>query len=205
MTKVKICGITNLEDAIAAVDAGADALGFVFYAQSPRNISVNDAAAIVRELPPFVASVGVFVDASKEDIYSAIHTAGLTAVQMHGLETPDLCRSFGAISVIKAFRIRELGDLSSIADYTGLSAYLLDAYSASSMGGTGMVFNWDIAIEARRYGRIILAGGLTPDNVAEAVRRVRPYAVDVSSGVELHKGKKDHTKLREFIKRAKEA
>jgi phosphoribosylanthranilate isomerase len=202
MTKVKICGITNLEDAIASVDFGADALGFVFYAKSPRHIAPAKAAEIVRHLPPFITTVGVFVDEKRERVEETMREAGLDSAQFHGHESPEDC----VISkrAIKAFRVKELGDLEPMAHYK-VSAFLLDTYSPGALGGTGQVFNWSIALDAKPMGRIILAGGLTPENVTEAVRMVRPYAVDVASGVESEPGIKDLEKLRLFIQRAKEA
>jgi phosphoribosylanthranilate isomerase len=201
--KVKICGITNASDALAAAEAGADALGFMFYAKSPRHISVPQAAEIIRELSPFVIKVGVFVDASEDLVMRAIGDCGLNLLQFHGNETPEYCMQFGLMNM-KAFRIRDAESLKSLADYP-TDAWLLDAFVADKLGGTGERFNWDLAIEAKKAGRpIFLAGGLTPSNVAEAVAKVQPYAVDVSSGVEAEPGKKDHAKVREFIKAAKD-
>jgi phosphoribosylanthranilate isomerase len=199
--RVKICGITNLDDAMAAVRYGADALGFVFFPESPRYITPEQASQIVRALPPFVTTVGVFVDRTPEDIQDIMEISGLEAAQLHGSESPDTCGEVRC-KVIKAIRVKELSDLEPL-DHYKVSAYLLDTYSPDSFGGTGRIFNWDIAVEAKRFGPIILAGGLTPDNIAEAVQHVRPYAVDVSSGVEAKKGLKNHEKLRLFIQRAK--
>jgi phosphoribosylanthranilate isomerase len=203
MVKVKICGITNTEDALKAVEYGADALGFVFHKKSPRHIMPEDASVIVRALPPFVTSVGVFVNVEPGEVDEIMERTGLDVAQLHGSELPEACRI--QKRVIKAIRVRRVKSLERMEDYEGVSAFLLDTYSPTAPGGTGKTFNWDIAAEAKRYGRIILAGGLTPDNVAEAVRHVRPYGVDVSSGVERAKGLKDHRKLRLFIKRAKGA
>lgn len=202
MVKVKICGITNLEDALSAVDYGADALGFVFYKGSPRFISPEKAAAIVRELPPFVSTVGVFVDESPEQVDRILRLTGIEIAQFHGHEPPELCITHAR--AIKAIRVKELSDLEPLSRYK-VSAYLLDTYTPDALGGTGQIFNWDIAVEAKKFGRIILAGGLTPENIERAVLWVHPYGVDVSSGVEEEKGKKDHQKMRLFIKRAKEA
>ncbi|HVU07307.1 MAG TPA: phosphoribosylanthranilate isomerase [Verrucomicrobiae bacterium] len=201
-TKVKICGITNLADAQAAVAAGADALGFNFYEKSPRHISVEQAAEIARQLPPFVLRVGVFVNAPVELVVCAIASTELTMLQFHGDETPEFCGQFGLMAM-KAFRIRDENSLAQIPNYA-TDAYLLDAFSADEFGGTGKKFNWDLAIEAQKFGKpIFLAGGLTPENVAEAVKKVRPFAVDVSSGVESAPGKKDHVKIKAFIAAAK--
>jgi len=202
MVKVKICGITNVDDAMAAVDFGADALGFVFYRGSPRYISSDDAAEIARKLPPFITRVGVFVDEKTEEIEKIIASTGIDIIQLHGEETPDMCRF--SRRIIKAIRVKSLESLDSLVNYKGrVSAFVLDTVAPDIVGGTGLIFNWDIAEYAKQFGRIILAGGLNPDNISEAVRRVRPYGVDVSSGIELKKGKKDHNKLKLFIERAK--
>ena len=199
--RVKICGITNVSDALAAVEAGAEALGFLFYEPSPRNVSLTTAADIVRRLPPFVARVGVFVNPSESLVRSAIETCGVDTLQFHGEETPELCRKFGQ-KTIKAFRVQGPETLSVMKHYA-TDAWLLDSFVAGVRGGTGAKFDWDIAVEAKKLGRpVILAGGLTPENVAEAVRQVRPYAVDASSGVESSPGKKDHAKMRQFIRAA---
>jgi phosphoribosylanthranilate isomerase len=202
MVKVKICGITNLEDALAAADFGADALGFVFYEGSPRCVSQDEARDIIRMLPPFLTTVGVFVDKNPDEIRAIMEHVSLDVAQLHGHEPPGACLTAGR--VIKAIRVKELSDLEPLRQYR-VSAFLLDAYTPESFGGTGQIFNWDIAVDAKQFGNIILAGGLNPDNVKKAIRWVRPYAVDVSSGVEERKGKKDLGKLRLFIERAKAA
>lgn len=200
--KVKICGITNVSDALAAAEAGADALGFMFYDKSPRHISIPQAAEIIRQLSPFVMKVGVFVDASEDLVMRAIGDCGLNLLQFHGNEMPEYCAQFGLMTM-KAFRIRDTESLGSLAGYP-TDAWLLDAFVADKLGGTGERFNWDLAIQAKKAGRpIFLAGGLTPSNVAEAVAKVQPYGVDVSSGVEAEPGRKDHDKVRAFIKAAK--
>ena len=202
--RVKICGITNSEDALAAVDFGADALGFVFFKESPRYIPPGDATRIIKRLPPFVTAVGVFVDASPEDLEKTIASTGIDVVQLHGDEPPEMCRL--SRSTIKAIRVKSLESLNPLAGYQDkVSAFLLDTFSPEGFGGTGQKFNWDIATHAKQFGRIVLAGGLTPDNIAQAVKQVQPYGVDVSSGVELRKGKKDHLRMRLFIERAKTA
>ena len=200
--KVKICGITSVSDANAAADAGADALGFMFWDKSPRAVSLGAAAEIVRQLPPFIVKVGVFVNAEEDLVIRAIRECGLNLLQFHGDETPEYCLQFGLMSM-KAFRMRDAGSLKALANYP-TDAWLLDAYTRGKPGGTGEQFDWDLAVEAVKLGRpIFLAGGLTPENVGEAVTRVQPYAVDVSSGVEAAPGRKDHAKVREFIAAAR--
>lgn len=204
MVKIKICGITNHDDAKAAVEFGADALGFVFFKDSPRYISRRDAASITKTLPSFIQAVGVFVDESPDKIEEFISAAGIDLIQLHGDEPPEMCRF--SRRIIKAIRVKSLESLSALDKYREIvSSFLLDTYSPDLLGGTGRLFNWDIAIEAKQFGRVILAGGLTPENISDAIKYVRPYAVDVSSGVELKKGKKDHKKMRLFIERAKSA
>lgn len=198
--KVKICGITRKEDALAAAESGADAIGFVFYEASPRHVFPETVRDIIIDLPPFVTTVGVFVNAHPSEIREVLDFTGIDIVQLHGDEPRDVCAFWPR--VIKAFRLGELSNLKLLEEYS-VSAYLLDAYSDEIPGGTGQIFNWDIAVEAKRFGPVILAGGLTPDNVERAVRWVHPYAVDVSSGVEAEKGIKDIEKIRAFIERAK--
>ena len=202
--RVKICGITHAEDALAAVDAGADALGFMFVEASPRCVTHEQAAGILRELPPFVARVGVFVNPSADKVRAAIAETGIDTLQFHGEETPAFCRQFG-LRVIKAFRVRDAESLKPLADFRS-ETWLLDSFVVGKHGGTGAVFNWDLAAQAvQQGGRVILAGGLSPENAADAVRRIRPYALDVSSGVELAPGRKDAAKVRAFIAAAKGA
>lgn len=202
--KVKICGLTNLPDAQAAVAAGADLLGFIFAVASPRRLTVEAAAEIAREIPPHILKVGVFVNPTEDLVMQALRECELGLLQFHGEEAPEFCTSFGVMNM-KAFRIRDERSLKALKDYP-TDAWLLDTYSEKQAGGTGQTFNWDLAVAAKQLGRpIFLAGGLTPDNVAEAVRRVQPFAVDVSSGVELAPGKKDHGKVEAFIRAAKAA
>nr|WP_320414577.1 phosphoribosylanthranilate isomerase [Candidatus Magnetobacterium casensis] len=198
--KVKICGITNADDAIVAAEAGADALGFVFYDKSPRCVTPQEVATIVRELPPFITTVGVFVNEGVADVIEKMTQSGLDVVQLHGDEGAEFSGVWS--KVIKAFRVRDFVDLGVLQSYK-VHAWLLDTYDDKVYGGTGKLFNWDIAMEAGRFGRIVLAGGLTVENVRDAIRRVRPYAVDVSSAVEDTKRKKNHDKIRAFIKEAK--
>jgi len=200
--KVKICGITSVGDAQAAEIAGADMIGLMFYQPSPRIIPLELAVEISRSVSPFVLKVGVFVNPDETDVVEAIRTCGLNLLQFHGEETPEFCTQFGVMSV-KAFRVRDADSLKTLTDYP-TDAWLLDTYSKAGRGGTGEKFNWDLAVEASQLGKpIFLAGGLTPENVADAVARVNPFAVDVSSGVESAPGKKDPAKVKAFIAAAK--
>jgi phosphoribosylanthranilate isomerase len=204
MIRVKICGITSREDAWAAVEAGADALGFIFVSGTPRWIEPDAAAAIVVEMPPFVTTVGVFVDRSPEEVESIAVSSGISLAQLHGSEPPEECARLG-LPFVKAIRIRSEDDLAEIHQYKQARAFLLDTYAPERAGGTGKTFPWEIAARAARESRIILSGGLTPETVARAVTQVRPYAVDVCSGVESSPGRKDHRKVWEFIDQAKKA
>ena len=200
--RVKICGITSAEDARAAVEAGADALGFIFYEPSPRCVTPEQAAAIIAGLPAHVGRVGVFVDADEITVRATAVTAGLDTLQFHGSESPEFCARFN-LRTIKAFRVKDSGSLGQLPDY-GTDAWLLDSYVKGEPGGTGERFNWDLAVEAKRLGRpILLAGGLTPDNAAEAIAKVAPFGLDVSSSVEAAPGQKDSAKVAAFIASAK--
>ncbi|MBI4653399.1 MAG: phosphoribosylanthranilate isomerase [Nitrospirae bacterium] len=202
MVRIKICGITNLEDALAAIEYGANALGFVFYPHSPRAIIPEFAKNIISQLPPFITTVGVFVDENSAAIEKVAAFTGLNVIQLHGSEPPEECNL--SKKVIKAIRVRELIDLEPFKKYNTVSTFLLDAYSSETFGGTGQTFNWEIAIEAKKFGKIILAGGLTTENIEEAIKLVQPYGIDVATGVEGNKkGIKDHKKLRLFIERAR--
>lgn len=201
MVRVKICGITNLEDAQAAVEWGADALGFVF-APSPRQVTPRQVSQIVTKLPPFVYKVGVFVDQKLEEVQEIMSACGLDLAQLHGSESPDYCEALFP-RVIKSFRVKDESVLTLLPQYKA-NAYLLDSYDIIRKGGTGHSFDWQIAKQATRYGPIILSGGLNPDNVLQAISLVQPYAVDVSSGVEASPGKKDHNRLRAFLRVVKE-
>jgi len=201
---VKICGMTNVEDALAAAEFGADAIGFIFHEPSPRSVSLETAARICQAVPPHVVKVGVFVDAPENLVLRAIAGCSLNLVQFHGNESPEYCVQF-AVMNMKAFRIRDAASLQQLAEYP-TDAWLLDSYVADKLGGTGETFNWALAREATSMGKpVFLAGGLTPVNVAEAIRTVGPYGVDVSSGVEARPGKKDVDKLKAFISAAKQA
>lgn len=211
MTKIKICGITNIEDALCAAETGADYIGFVFWKGSPRYIKPEDAALIIKKLPSSVTTVGVFVDQTPEEVSAIIKTTGIDCIQLHGDETPWDYRVSGK-RIIKAYRVNGEDILSTIKKQTSghrmlealsMKSYsfdlLLDTYKSGVQGGTGETFDWDIAVKAKEYGNVILSGGLTPENVAAAIERVRPYGVDVSSGVEISPGKKDRSKTLKFI------
>jgi phosphoribosylanthranilate isomerase len=203
MVKVKICGITRLEDALTAITAGADALGFVFYPASPRHVLPEQAADIIRNLPPFVQTVGLFVNEDVTTVTATADQCGLDVVQLHGEETPEYCSAIRR-RIIKAFRVKDITTLDVLERYQ-VSGCLLDAWSPAAPGGTGQTFNWEIAAEAVKRGhRIILAGGLTPENIAEGIHQVHPYGVDVSSGVEYAPGCKDTVKIRDFVAIAKQ-
>jgi phosphoribosylanthranilate isomerase len=234
--KVKICGITNLEDARVALNAGADALGFMFFAGSPRHIACAAAADIMRRLDKPVMRVGVFVNPSADEVRRAVEVAGVDTLQFHGEETPEFIAGLNyrrpaaadpplatwrddrppvaadppmatrpGARTIKAFRIRDVASLAELPRFA-TDFWLLDSFVSGVRGGTGARFNWELALAAKKLGRpIILAGGLTPENVAAAVRTVQPFAVDVSSGVEASPGRKDHAQLRAFIAAAKGA
>jgi phosphoribosylanthranilate isomerase len=203
MTKVKICGITNLQDALFAAEAGADALGFVFYARSPRYIVPDRAREIVLRLSPFVAKVGVFVNEELDRVREVMAYCHLDYAQLHGDETPEQVAAL-APRAIKAVRVRSAADVEQLSAYQA-AAYLLDAYHPTKPGGTGETWDWELAATAKRYGPVILAGGLTPENVGDAIEQVHPYAVDVSSGVEAAPGIKDRQKVQRFIMAAKGA
>jgi len=196
--KIKVCGMTQLKDVLTAVDCGADAVGFIFYQKSPRHVNESTVKKIVTHLPPFVSRVGVFVNETAERINRLAKVCGLDAVQLHGDESPAFCRKI-KVPVIKAFRVENAESLASLSKYR-VNGFLLDAFDEKQWGGTGQTFDWKWARGAKKYGPVILAGGLTPVNVADAVRRVQPYGLDVCSGVEKSPGKKDPRKIRAFFK-----
>ena len=200
-TKIKICGITNIEDAQVAANYGADALGFIFYNQSKRYVEPQVAKAIIAQVPPFIKTVGVFVNQSLEEIIKIRQEAGIDVAQLHGDENVEFCRSIPFRS-IKVIRVKGKSDLNEVAQYPD-QAILFDTYSDEEYGGTGRSFDWEILKGLSLPNKIILSGGLTPDNVLEAVKIVRPYAVDVSSGVEDRPGKKDYMKIKRFIEAIK--
>lgn len=200
----KICGITRIEDALAAAEAGADAIGFVFYAKSPRAVDVRQARAIIAELPPFVTSVGLFVNASRCELNEILEVVPLDLLQFHGDETPQDCEGFHR-PWIKALRVRPGDDLEAACRlYAGARGILLDTYVPGVPGGTGEAFDWSL-VPARLSKPIILAGGLDAQNVGRAIAQVRPYAVDVSGGVEQAKGIKDAAKIEAFMRAVKQA
>ena len=201
MIRVKVCGITNLEDALAAAEMGADALGFVL-ASSPRQVSPEDLRHLVAELPPLILKIGVFVDSPLDEVRRIMSDCGLNLAQLHGSESPEYCEALFP-RAIKAFQVKDATVLKQLPLYRA-SAYLLDGYHSKLKGGSGQSFDWEIAQQARGLGRIILSGGLTPENVARAIAIAEPYGVDVSSGVEARPGKKDHGKLAAFIQAVKE-
>ena len=202
MTWIKICGVTNIEDALKVVELGADALGFVFYEKSPRKITKEKAKEIINSLPKGIVKVSLFVDELEEKVNEIASYCNFDILQFHGDETPDYCKKFPQ-KIIKAFRIKDKESLANIPKYE-VDYYLLDAYSEELPGGTGRTFNWDLAKEAKEFGKpIILSGGLNPENIIEAIEEVSPFGVDVSSGVELSPGKKDHKKLEEFMTKVK--
>lgn len=205
MVKIKICGITNVEDAKVAVAAGADALGFVMYRKSPRFVEPAVVKAIVAGLLPFVLPVGVFVNEEPDRVRTLMDECGLALAQLHGDETARYCQDLGR-PVLKALRLKDRGTFLVLAEFSGranVRGFLIDAFSNQAYGGTGKTVDWGLAQEVALSMPVVLAGGLTPVNVAEAITRVRPYGVDVSSGVELSPGKKDHEKVRDFIRAAR--
>lgn len=198
MVRIKICGITRREDAEAAILAGADALGFIFVRESPRYIEPDAAAEIIGGLPPFVSYVGVFVNEKREAADAIAARCGLGAVQLHGNESPEYCKSLTR-PVIKAFRMTSDFDENVLQNYA-VSGFLFDTAVVGKMGGTGETFDWNRVVPLKRFGPLILAGGLNPENVSRAVQMVEPYGVDVSSGIEHSPGKKNHERMIKFIR-----
>lgn len=206
MVMVKICGITNGTDARRAVEAGADFLGFNFYRKSPRYIEPSKARQITRRLPAKVSVVGVFVNESEETMLEIARAVGLDFLQLHGDESPEMVsRLKRTLPVIKAIRVKKPFRQADIARFGRSDALLLDGFDKRQRGGTGKTFTWDIARRANRYGKIFLAGGLKPENIADAIRIVKPYAVDVCSGVEMEPGKKDPARLKALMQAVKNA
>ena len=202
-TRIKICGITNIEDALTAVELGADALGFIFVERSKRCVVPSVVRSIVFNVPPFVSLVGVFVDVSLEKLHATMAESGLNVAQLHGEESPEYVAEV-RYPVIKTFRPRSGFAVSTLAGHKA-QAFLFDTYSEDQSGGTGKTFDWDLVRGAEKYGRVILSGGITPANAAEAIRVVQPYALDVSSGVEIAPGKKDRGRMNDFFQAVRDA
>lgn len=207
MTKIKICGITKPDDAFAAAEVGADAVGLVFFEGSPRRVDIETAQRIVRVLPPFVTKVGVFVNALRAQIDKAVEKVGLDTVQLSGDEAPGYVQSIKSAQVIKAIRVADASDVQRVSQYFGMcAAIVLDAKVEGAYGGTGATFDWSLAAELMREDvPTIVAGGLTAENVGDVVRRLRPYGVDCSSGVEAEPGVKHHDRMRRFVAEVRRA
>lgn len=202
MARIKICGITRVEDALAAAEAGADAIGLVFYAPSPRAVDAEQAAEIVAALPPFVTTVGLFVDADPSEVREVLACVPLDVLQFHGEESDEYCRQFGR-PFLKAVRVQSAEQLADVAArWPGASGILLDSYKPGVPGGTGEVFDWRL-VPAKRDWNLVLAGGLTAANVHQAISEMHPWAVDVSGGVEASKGIKDVEKINAFVQEVK--
>ncbi|MBM7622596.1 phosphoribosylanthranilate isomerase [Sporohalobacter salinus] len=196
-TRIKVCGITNLADARKAVKLGVDSLGFIF-ADSPRQVTIKQVRKITEKLPPFINQTGVFVDEDLGQVREIADYCGLDTLQLHGRETPEYCQQLQEWKVIKAFRIREELEIERMTDYK-VAGYLLDTYQPGIAGGTGKTFNWDVALEGKKIGPVILAGGLDPANIVTAIKKVDPYGVDINSGVEISPGQKDEQKLKKLV------
>ncbi len=210
MARIKICGITNVQDALWAANLGVDFIGLNFYKKSLRKISLDMAKNIVNEIPSFVKSIGVFVDEDLKVVRKVANVCGLDMVQLHGNESPQYCSeihsSNSELKIIKAFRIKDESSLENISGYSDfVDYYLLDTYVPEQAGGTGKTFNWEFAIKAKTFGKpVFLSGGLTPDNVKEAIQKVHPFSVDVASGVEKTPRRKSYEKMKEFIQKVRE-
>jgi len=203
LVRIKICGITNLEDALAGFFAGADALGFVFYKKSPRYIDPRQAANLARILPKKIKRVGVFVDEKVSRVRRIARLCGLDMLQFHGQESPEYCKKFKTDKVIKVFRINKKEDLEGVSKYKTF-AYLFDSFSKTKLGGTGKKFNWKILAQTARMKPVVfVSGGLTAGNIKQAVKLLKPDWVDVSSSLELKPGKKDHKKIQKFVQAAR--
>ena len=203
MVKVKICGITNLDDALDSIEAGCDALGFVFYKKSPRYIAPEEASRIIKSLSSLTLKIGVFVDEKEKTIKHIAKICSLDMLQFHGHESPDFCRKFKGYKVIKAFRVKDRIELKNLLDYKPF-AYLFDTFTKTKVGGTGRKFDWKLVRHLDGLHKpVFLSGGINPENVEEAIKQVHPDWVDASSSVEIRPGKKDYRKVRNFIKAAK--
>jgi phosphoribosylanthranilate isomerase len=208
MVKVKICGVTNYDDALLVTNLGAEFIGFNFYRDSPRKVSVKMVKDVSAKLPPFVSAVGLFIDEDPAELAKTAKKCGLKMLQFHGAETPEYCKSAAektGLPVIKAFRMQDEGTIEQMKAYVdAVNYFLLDAYVPGEPGGTGETFNWDLAVKAKELGKpVFLAGGLTPDNVYDAMQKVQPFAVDAASGVERLPRRKDYDKMNRFIRRAR--
>ncbi len=203
--RVKVCGLTSLDDCLRAIDAGVDALGFNFYPKSPRSTTLAKAAKIIAKLPPLVSTVSVWVDPSEAQLRESLGACRWSAIQLSGDEPDELALSFPKDLLIRAARLKDKRDLKGVELRPACAAWLVDAAVKGSFGGTGKRARWDLAAALARKRTVILAGGLRPDNVAEAVRQVRPYGVDTASGVEKAPGKKDAAKMKAFVEAAKRA
>ena len=207
-TRIKMCGLTREKDVVAGINAGLDALGFIFYEKSPRNVEPDFVRSMVAQMPPFTECVGVFVDREREEVGEIIEYCGLSYAQLHGKESPKFCerveRLVSPCRVIKAFRVSEESKGDEFVPYASvIHGYLLDTYKKGSAGGTGETFDWNIIKRLNLQRPMILAGGLTPENVEEALSQVQPFGVDVNSGVEIEPGIKDHAKLNEFVRKVR--
>jgi phosphoribosylanthranilate isomerase len=204
-TRIKVCGITDPGDLAHAVSAGVDGLGFIFAEKSPRRIDPQKARELIKDLPPFVDAVGVFINEDPDMVTDIIKYCGLTMVQLHGQENIDYCRLM-PVRILKSFAVKKDTDGSQMAAYAGeVAGYLLDTYHQSMAGGTGRAFDWHLVDRLRIPGPVLLAGGLGPDNVGEAISAVRPFAVDVNSGVEESPGRKDHEKITALVEAVRQA
>ena len=197
MIYIKICGITEIDDAVKIAELGVSALGFIFYQKSKRYISPEKAKEIIKRLPPFINTVGVFVNEKKENVVDILDRCPVDILQFHGAETPEYCGQFNK-RIIKAFRVNKDFSFDVFLKFP-VNAFLLDSFVTGEYGGTGVVFDWDLAVKAKKYGKIILSGGLNIENLSSAIEKVSPYGVDISSGVEIKPGKKDISKVEEIV------
>lgn len=208
-TRIKMCGITRKKDAVAGIEAGLDALGFIFYEKSPRNVTSDFVRKVVADVPPFIDCVGVFVDRDRKEVEEIVEYCGLSHAQLHGKEKPKYCerleRFASPCRVIKAFRVGKKSSGSEFSPYDDVvRGYLLDTYVKDNAGGTGKTFDWNVIQGLNLQRPVILAGGLNPENVVQAIKSVKPYGVDVNSGVEVEPGIKDHSKLYDFVSKVRQ-
>ena len=206
MVKVKICGITDLRDGLKAYEMGADFAGFVFFENSPRKIESEHARVIIEDMPKDIQKVGLFLDQDLQEVRDTAKKCHLDFVQLHGSESPDYCRGLsGDVRIIKAFKVKDVSSIENADDYENVYYYLFDTFVKGVPGGTGLSFDWNILAGKQFKKPFFLAGGLNPQNVADAIHKVSPFAVDVASGVEKSPGKKDYRRLKEFMDNAKKA